>query len=122
MISPTKTFTNPEASKIRLRTIVLICLYIALAVLLMGATYCGPTITGIAGAVGGQSPPAPAPSAVKLMLFGGANHTVYLGCLSCSEYASDSVRNQYGTHGSAYASESIFNHYGQPIFIGERVQ
>ncbi len=46
------------------------------------------------------------------MLFGGTNHTVYLGCLNCSEYASDSVKNSYGTHGSAYSSESIFNHYG----------
>lgn len=46
------------------------------------------------------------------MIFGGANHRVYLGCLNCSEYAADSVKNAYGSHGSAYAQESIMNHYG----------
>jgi hypothetical protein len=46
------------------------------------------------------------------MIFGGAGHRTYLGCLNCSEYAADSVKNMYGTHGSAYAQESIFNHYG----------
>jgi len=54
----------------------------------------------------------PPPQTSKLMIFGGSNHSVYLGCLNCSEYATDSVKNQYGPHGSAYASESIFNHYG----------
>ncbi|MDR5731265.1 hypothetical protein QCE47_02730 [Caballeronia sp. LZ025] len=46
-----------------------------------------------------------------LLLFGGHDHKVFLGCLTCSEYASNSVHNEYGPHGSAYASESIFNHY-----------
>jgi hypothetical protein len=50
-------------------------------------------------------------AAQKLMLFGGAGHRTYLGCLSCSNYASDSVFNSYGDHGSAYGSESIANHY-----------
>jgi hypothetical protein len=45
------------------------------------------------------------------MLFGGEGHKVYLGCLSCSEYATDSVFNQYGTFGSRYSSTSILNHY-----------
>jgi hypothetical protein len=49
----------------------------------------------------------------KLLLFGGTNHTVYLGCLNCSGFAADSVKNTYGTHGSAYASDSIFNHFSQ---------
>ena len=47
------------------------------------------------------------------MIFGGVNHTVYLGCLNCSEYDPDSVKNTYGTHGSPYSQDSIFNHYGQ---------
>jgi hypothetical protein len=47
----------------------------------------------------------------KLMIFGGPGHKTYLGCLNCSEYASDSVFNKYGTHGSAYSAESIFNGY-----------
>ena len=46
------------------------------------------------------------------MLFGGEGHRTYLGCLNCSEYAADSVLNQYGTHGSPYSMDSIFNRYG----------
>jgi hypothetical protein len=53
------------------------------------------------------------PVGQKLMLFGGLDHKVYLGCLNCSEYALDSVRNEYGLHGSPYAMDSIFNSFGQ---------
>jgi hypothetical protein len=49
----------------------------------------------------------------KIMLFGGEDHKVYLGCLSCSKYANDSVLNTYGPHGSKYATDSIFNRYGE---------
>ena len=49
----------------------------------------------------------------KLMLFGGPGHKTYLGCLSCSEYDSDSLFNPYGTYGSEYSRDSIFNKYGQ---------
>ncbi len=45
------------------------------------------------------------------MLFGGPGHRVYLGCLNCSEYATDSVLNRYGSSGSPYSFESIFNQY-----------
>jgi hypothetical protein len=45
------------------------------------------------------------------MIFGGASNRVYLGCLNCSQYAADSVKDPYGTHGSTYSQESIFNHY-----------
>lgn len=48
----------------------------------------------------------------ELLLFGGAGHKTFLGCLTCSEYANDSVLNEYGQHGSKYRSESIFNEYG----------
>lgn len=57
----------------------------------------------------------------KLMIFGGTNHTVYLGCLNCSEYAADSVKNVYGTYGSPYSQDSIFNRfgpYGSPYSAG----
>ncbi|SAL50827.1 hypothetical protein AWB73_05290 [Caballeronia turbans] len=46
-----------------------------------------------------------------LLLFGGRDHNVFLGCLNCSQYDSNSVQNEYGSHGSPYSSESIFNHY-----------
>jgi len=49
----------------------------------------------------------------KLMLFGGKSHDTYLGCLSCDEYATDSVFNAFGPHGGQYQANSIFNHYSQ---------
>jgi hypothetical protein len=49
--------------------------------------------------------------AIKLMIFGGEDHKTYLGCLNCSESASDSVRNKFGENGSPYSSHSIWNHY-----------
>jgi len=64
-----------------------------------------------AGAVGSDGNPSHANP--KIMIFGGPGHDVYLGCLSCSEYASDSVLNRYGTFGSAYSGTSIHNRYGQ---------
>lgn len=36
----------------------------------------------------------------------------YLGRLSLSRYASDSISNPYGAYGSKYASTSIWNQYG----------
>lgn len=53
----------------------------------------------------------PSRSGGKLMIFGGQGHRTYLGCLSCSEYQTESVFNQYGTFGSAYGTQSIFNAY-----------
>ena len=48
----------------------------------------------------------------ELLLFGGSGHDVFLGCLNCPEYSSDSVCNRYGTHGSHYSDTSIWNQYG----------
>jgi hypothetical protein len=47
-----------------------------------------------------------------LMLFGGDGHRTYLGCLNCSQYASDSVVNKYSTYGSQFSANSIFNRFG----------
>lgn len=47
-----------------------------------------------------------------LHLYGGKNHDVYLGCLNCDEYNSDSIWNTYGTYGSKYNTNSIWNAYG----------
>lgn len=49
----------------------------------------------------------------KIMIFGGDGHDVYLGCLSCSRYDSDSVFNKYGTFGSRYSPNSILNPYSE---------
>lgn len=65
-----------------------------------------------AAAAGAANGASGATYSSKLMLFGGEGHHTYLGCLNCSEYASDSVFNKFGDHGSAYSSASILNHYG----------
>lgn len=48
-----------------------------------------------------------------MLLFGGKNNSVFLGCFDCSEYDGESIHNTYGPHGSQYESESIFNQYGE---------
>jgi hypothetical protein len=58
------------------------------------------------------SAPATQTGTVKLMIFGGMDHRIYLGCLNCSQYAADSVFNEFGQAGSRYSSESIWNPYG----------
>jgi hypothetical protein len=63
-------------------------------------------------AAGAGAAGATAPVQQKLMIFGGHDHRTYLGCLNCSEYATDSVFNQYGTNGSPYSATSIWNPYG----------
>jgi hypothetical protein len=55
-------------------------------------------------------------AAPELFLFGGEGHKTFLGCLTCSQFDSASVENQFGK-GSAFDAESIFNHfseYGSP--------
>ena len=51
-------------------------------------------------------------NAQELLLFGGRNHDVFIGCLTCSKYDAGSVCNRYGDHGSKYSDESIWNRYG----------
>ena len=46
-----------------------------------------------------------------LHLYGGKNHDVYLGCLNCNNYDSNSIWNEYGIYGSSYNSKSIWNPY-----------
>lgn len=64
-----------------------------------------PPSNGFAATAAGSSP--------ELLLFGGRDHDVFLGCLTCNEYASNSVRNPYGNYGSKYSSTSIANPYNQ---------
>lgn len=47
------------------------------------------------------------------MIFGGEGHKTYLGCLSCSQYATDSVFNEYGSYGSRYSATSLLNAYSE---------
>lgn len=41
----------------------------------------------------------PPPVKPKIMIFGGGNHDVYLGCLSCESYEYDSIFNTSGPYG-----------------------
>ena len=44
-----------------------------------------------------------------LLLFGGNNHKVFLGCLNCNRFDQGSVCNRYASHGSRFSSKSIWN-------------
>ena len=85
--------------------------------ILLVLTGCSPAArrniaTVAAGAAQGAAGASESATA-KLMIFGGTDHQTYLGCLNCSQYASDSVFNQYSEHGSRYSSESVWNHYSE---------
>ena len=62
----------------------------------------------------GGSPGTAVPSTLStaLLLFGGKDHRDFLGCVNCSEYDSNSIRNKNGTYGSEYSDLSIWDHYG----------
>lgn len=47
-----------------------------------------------------------------LLLFGGKNHKVFLGCLNCGRFDSDSVCNRFGDYGSRFSDKSIWNRFG----------
>ncbi|MCD6047117.1 MAG: hypothetical protein K0S08_764 [Gammaproteobacteria bacterium] len=48
----------------------------------------------------------------KIMIFGGNNHNVYLGCFNCSNIAPDSIFNQVSPYGSSISQQSIYNTIG----------
>ena len=50
--------------------------------------------------------------AVELRIYGGSDHSTFLGVLNGSKFESDSIWNNYGTYGSKYNSESIWTKYG----------
>ncbi len=76
------------------------------------ASGCSPAFwEGYAAAVAQQAPAPTMPA--ELLIFGGANHDVFLGCLTCSKYDAGSVLNDYGSYGSRYSATSIVNQYSQ---------
>ena len=48
----------------------------------------------------------------ELHLYGGKDHDVYLGCLTCDKYDSNSIWNTYGKYGNSYNKNCIWNQYG----------
>ena len=79
--------------------------------LLTAAIGCSPAMRSAAGAALGAAAAAPVAPTAKIMICGGEGHRTYLGCLSCSEYSTDSIFNAYGNHGSRYSNASIWNQY-----------
>jgi len=49
----------------------------------------------------------------QLLIYGGTQHKIFLGCLNCSKGDQSSVLNNYGSFGSAYSGTSIFNRYSE---------
>lgn len=63
---------------------------------------------------GGTEPASertPSSTAYKLLIFGGDNHEVYLGCL-CEGQESDSIFNLTGEYGSDLSDNSMRNKFG----------
>ena len=52
-------------------------------------------------------------SAQSLYLYGGKEHDVFLGCLTCNDFNSKSVWNEYSLYGNSYNSKSIWNDCGK---------
>lgn len=48
----------------------------------------------------------------SLHIYGGKGHDIYLGCINCDSYNTNSIWNEYGTYGNSYNSKSIWNDYG----------
>jgi hypothetical protein len=67
--------------------------------------------SGVAAGAAQASAPQQTVASTELLVFGGKDHDVFLGCLNCSEYSSNSVLNQYGRFGNPYSSTSILNAY-----------
>src|SRR5262249_3499377 len=86
-----------------------VLLTIPIAISQFGCVGLGAAAAGVSSASTSGNRLAP----VKLMLFGGQNHETYLGCLNCSEYARDSIFNEFGQAGNRYSTNSIWNAYGQ---------
>jgi hypothetical protein len=51
--------------------------------------------------------------APALLLYGGNNHRVFLGCLNCGRFDVASVCNKCGTYGSRFSADSIWNGFGE---------
>lgn len=105
---------NAEAHILMPKQSVSVFLAVFAVSLVIGGCKSMAVLGALGGAADDPNSTAPAVSAgLKLMIFGGVGHGTYLGCLNCSEYATDSVWNKNGSSGSAYSAESIFNHYSQ---------
>lgn len=91
-----------------------------IAVILLVAAQLG---LGLAGAATGASEAlqrlrVQGISTKRLLVFGGEDNRVFLGCLTCQEFDKDSVFNSAGVYGSGVYQASIINKigkFGSPI-------
>jgi hypothetical protein len=51
-------------------------------------------------------------SAQAILIFGGDDHKVFLGCLNCDKFSSNSIWNTYGNFGSKFNNTCIWNKFG----------
>jgi hypothetical protein len=51
-------------------------------------------------------------NAQALMICGGKNHDVFIGCMNCGKFDSKSIWNAYGDYGSKFNSNCIWNKFG----------
>ncbi|HTR48351.1 MAG TPA: hypothetical protein VMM16_13285 [Verrucomicrobiae bacterium] len=75
----------------------------------------GTTLTVLLGLFCVSLTPVAVPGAQEtkaLLLFGGSDHKMFLGCLNCVDTSSVSVCNDVGEYGSDVAENSIWNDVG----------
>lgn len=122
------TTVQPEPAKAGMSTKKKIATAAAIADAIIGTAILASKLKGSEGGGGGGGYPALPPNGGvngfgagglnglgqrELLLFGGLNHDVFLGCLNCNEFDAGSVLNRFGRHGSEFLSESIFNSFGE---------
>ncbi|MEP0796385.1 hypothetical protein NDI44_17865 [Trichocoleus sp. DQ-A3] len=56
---------------------------------------------------------SPAFASNHLLLYGGQDHNIFLGCFTCHELNPDSISNEIGRYGSEVSPTSIFNKVGR---------
>ena len=49
----------------------------------------------------------------ELLLYGGNDSSIFLGCLNCNRFSSESICNRFGEYGSRFSSNSIWNRFGE---------
>lgn len=51
--------------------------------------------------------------AQKVMIYGGENHDVYLGCITCTQFNGESVWNEEGVYGTKNNNLSIWSEFSE---------
>lgn len=49
--------------------------------------------------------------AQKVMIYGGENHDVYLGCLTCTQFHDESIWNENGVYGARNNNLSVWSEF-----------